>query len=627
MPLVELKTNLKNLKYSLDQPYGGSSGLPYIQTGIPKDPIVLRNPAVQGLRGDYLPIFRIGSTGNLDYPIRGGQIDFQLGDQTYTVSSQIDRIRIKKFFDDKPRGTAFIQKQTGLQLSNPKIETGNTLYGLGQTDPLPGLIENTRVYNRGINTLAQVAASGTGAHAIRHGLLPFNPFQKNYYAIVNQQNIESNSSNNRLVVLSELKMTSKTSKLEDIVTRKNVTNMNLVNNLGISLNRNLMFQYWGGPGSVYGVGTTTIKRAVDTTRLNSTISMTYDQLKKQTINKIIDGKYGQAETKIQDFREELRGLNGSYSSWGNTVDTRFYVSAGDYRDKMNYLSTFGFDNTTAPWQIDTQDPNKSTDDLIKFVFEAISNENNAVSTAIFFRAFLSAGITDNNAASLTTFKYMGRGEDFFTYQGFSRTISFSFKVLVGAEDELKPIYTKINALISQVYPDYSSKEKIMRAPIVRLTIGDYLYRVPGFLENVNITIDNNYPWELNLNNNKNKQQLPKVIDVNITFKPIMDELPQRTVYNGIGDTSGVALITNKFIDSTINKLNIKKEETPPPPTPVVETQNPEYTRRERRLIKRADKIYSKALPGQSPLKELEAWRKGGAKILNELNQIVSKLPD
>lgn len=608
MPLVELKTNLKNLKYSLDQPGGGSSGLPYIQTGIPKDPLVIRNPSVQGLRGDFLPIFRVGSTGNLDYPIRGGQIDFQLGDQTYTISSQIDRIRIKKFFDDKPRGEAFIQKQTGLQLSNPKIETGNTLYGLGQTDPLPGLIENTRVYNKGINTLAQVAASGTGAHAIRHGLMPFNPFQKNYYAIVNQQNIESNSSNNRLVVLNELKMSSKTAKLEEIVTRKNVTNMNLVNNLGISLNRNLMFQYWGGPGSVYGVGTTTIKRAVDTTRLKSATAMSYDQIKKQTINKIIDGKNGKAQTNIQDFRYQLPSFPTA-SLWqsNDIIDKRFYVASGLYSDKMNRLSLFSYDSTTPPWTIQ-QDSNQSSDDLIKFVFEAISNEATSQSTAIFFRAFLSAGITDNNSATLNAFKYMGRGEDFFTYQGFSRTVSFSFKVVVGSQSELKSIYSKVNALISQVYPDYSKSTNIMRAPIIKLTIGDYLHRVPGFLENVNITIDNNYPWEINLSKNTALQQLPKVLDINVTFKPIMDKLPERTISTGANESKGMALIgTDSFITTTgIGSRSTVA--TPPPNEPIPEREIPTLSKKERRKLKRGQKLIAEATGQEDIFGELNRTR-------------------
>ena len=35
MGLVDLKTDLKNLKFGSDRPGGGSSGQPYIQTAIP----------------------------------------------------------------------------------------------------------------------------------------------------------------------------------------------------------------------------------------------------------------------------------------------------------------------------------------------------------------------------------------------------------------------------------------------------------------------------------------------------------------------------------------------------------------------------------------------------------------
>ena len=160
MPLIDLQTNLTNLRFGNDRPGYGSSGLPYIQTRI---------PGVPNATGTFNPIFRIQSTGNLDFPIRGGDLNFNIGTQTYTLSSQIDKTRIKRFFEDAPRGTAFIQKQIGLQLSNPKIETGNTLYGLGQGAPLPGLLENTRVYNKGANTLAQVGVMGSGAHAVRPG--------------------------------------------------------------------------------------------------------------------------------------------------------------------------------------------------------------------------------------------------------------------------------------------------------------------------------------------------------------------------------------------------------------------------------------------------------------------------
>jgi hypothetical protein len=508
MPLIDLQTNLKNLRFGNDRPGYGSSGLPYIQTIMPDTP---------NATGTVQPIYRPGSTGGLDFPIRGGQLEFNLGTQSFTVSSRIDRSRIRKFFEDKPRGTAFIQKQVGLQLSNPKIETGNTLFGIPQGLPYPGLLENTRVYNLGANTLAQVGVSGTGFHANRAGLVPFNPFEKFYYSIVNAQNVNNQKASNRLYNLLGLKMTTG----DPFANPANVPDINLVNTLGISLNRNLIYQYLGGPNSVYGIGTTTIARAVDTTKLVSSFAMNYDQLLQQKSN------LNNPKPELQDFRKKINDAQGSVifpNTWTKeqSVDYKFFVNK---KDKLNLTYPFLFRNDQAPWEV-YQD---ETQDLVKFVFEAISNDAPTYSTAIFFRAFLTAGITDTNSAQLNAFKYIGRGENFYTYQGFDRTIGFSFRVAAQSREELRPLYNKLNTLLGQVYPDYSPNQGIMRAPVVRVTVGDYLYRVPGFLESINLTVDNNTPWEINLENDQSGEiaQLPQVIDVTVSFKPIMDILPKR----------------------------------------------------------------------------------------------------
>jgi hypothetical protein len=190
-------------------------------------------------------------------------------------------------------------------------------------------------------------------------------------------------------------------------------------------------------------------------------------------------------------------------------------------DKLNASIAEFFDNSKSPWDDATK--NK---DIIKFAFEAISNDNSSRSQALVFRAFLGS-ITDNHSAELNSFKYLGRGENFRTYQGFDRSISFSFKIFAQSGAELKPLYQKLNDLISQVYPDYSPITSIMRAPLVRLTIGDYVYRTPGFLESVNVTIDGQATWEINDVAAENRPQLPHVVEVSISFKPIMDILPRR----------------------------------------------------------------------------------------------------
>ena len=99
-----------------------------------------------------------------------------------------------------------------------------------------------------------------------------------------------------------------------------------------------------------------------------------------------------------------------------------------------------------------------------------------------------------------------------------------------SRQELRPMYQKLNQLISQVYPDYSTTYNLMRGSVVKLTIGDYLSRTPGFLENVNVTIDNgNTPWDIVLNEllESDVRQLPHMVTVQCSFKPIMDILPRR----------------------------------------------------------------------------------------------------
>ena len=579
MALIDLKTDLTSLKFGNDRPGYGSSGLPYVRTAIDVTSTGYQNATMffdkaVGILPQY-PMYRPGSTGPLDYPIRGGQINLQVGQQTFTVANRLDMVRISAFLRDPVRGPQFVEKQIGLQLTNPKMETAQAYTGVGQSQrffgqeiKLPSVLENTRVYNNGINTLAQVGVMGTGAHGVRHGLYPFASFQKNYYLTVNQQNIDGDIRGvvkNRLWNLANLKLTPVNQNPISLVTSFNNVDVNTVQGLGISLNRNLLFQYLGGPGSAYGIGTTTISRATDTARTTSRNAMVYDELRAQT---------GKGSTDIQDFslaRNKLRNnvtdqkiavlkqrrnrLGKKYyenkvaqkradkitetielleqskqpDNWNKqqTRDYRFFVSGkSNGKDLLNSALPFIFNNK--------DEPNAGTqeyDDMIKFVFEAVSNDNSDYSIAIPFRAYLTAGITDNNTANLSNFRYVGRGENFYTYQGFERSISFAFRIAAASKDELIPMYNRLNTLMSQVYPDYSTQTNIMRAPLVRVTIGDYINRVPGFLESVNVTIDNNYTWEIgNLPGEEGDAmpQLPHVVDVAVTFRPIMDILPERT---------------------------------------------------------------------------------------------------
>jgi hypothetical protein len=513
MPLVDLKTNLKSLKYGFDQIGGGNSGQPFIQF-----PIEDKDTPKSFLE------FYSSNRNSLDFPIRGGGLDYDINSSTFTKSSQIDKERIKKFLDSKPRGTSFIEKQVGLQLSNPKIQTGPALYAFGSFLSTVNITENTRLYNLGKNTLAQVGFSGTGIHANRHGIIALDSTAKHYSDIVGSEiNLTENESiaKNRLLILQQLKM----SKGNNLSTNSIISNINEVNKLGISLNKNVLFDYLGGPGSVYGIGKTTLRRYVDTrdaiTKVNTELSsgvLSYDQIANKNISTYNSGRYA-----TSFFIDPERKINVQYDTRENIY--QYNVGKNNKSDKIGLSDPVGIFSSDNPWT----DENVSTKDMIKFGFECINNDDTSQSTFLQFRAYLEGAITDNNQGSWNAFKYMGKGEDFYTYQGFSRTIGFSFKLVARSQEEMSVMHNKLNFLVSQVYPDYSPLTNMMRAPIVRLTIGDYLYRVPGILENVNITIDQTSPWEISALPEKYQftGELPQYIGISLSFKPIPDSLPKR----------------------------------------------------------------------------------------------------
>lgn len=551
MPLVNFKTNLTSLRYGMDRPGGGDSGQPYIQAPI-------EGPNTPDLFDRYYETNRT----SLDFPVRGGAIS-QLVGGTYAINSAtIDRARIEQFFKDAPRGKAFIEKQTGLQLSNPRTQVQNTLQFVGLNIG-NAYIPVTQTYNP-LNTLLQVQVQGTGAHFNRQGVIPtiYEAPQTTYEYIVRESNT---ADANRLTILQALKLTN-TGGFGLGTNNISSTGLELaaIERMGISTNRLELFNYQGGPGSVYGIGATIIKRATDTTTVSqvySKIALNYSQLAAQNTY-LASGNPLTAQ--VQDFRTWLINDQGDtdvafsdYAVYGQ--ETRLKVGnpgTNTFKrvkyndiipnaiDEVNKLNPFYYNAASVdPW---TQAKNDGgyPDDMIKFAFECMSNDNPGNATALIFRAFLDGNISDNHTGEFNSFKYLGRGETFRTYQGFDRTLSFGFKIYTQTRSEMRPLYRKLNHLISQIYPDYSAKYNIMRGNVVRLTIGDYLYRTPGFLENVNVTIDNtNTPWEIALNqyNDDDVRQLPHMVTVSCTFKPIMDLLPRRENQ----DNPFVALIANK----------------------------------------------------------------------------------
>ena len=175
-------------------------------------------------------------------------------------------------------------------------------------------------------------------------------------------------------------------------------------------------------------------------------------------------------------------------------------------------------------------------DLIKFRFEVITPDS---STMLYFRAFLDQ-FNDSYNGDWSKNNYLGRGEAFYTYGGFDRSISLGFKIAAATRHEMQPLYQKMVFLASSTAPTYSSN--FMRGTLVNLTVGDYVYNMPGFIEQVNYTWQTDYPWEIAMSRpegsgilaqDKDMQELPHVLDCSVNFKPIHQFTPQTGLYHYI----------------------------------------------------------------------------------------------
>ena len=132
-----------------------------------------------------------------------------------------------------------------------------------------------------------------------------------------------------------------------------------------------------------------------------------------------------------------------------------------------------------------------------------------------FRAFLDT-ISDAYTADWNPIKYLGRGENFYTYNGYTRQMSLGWTVAAQSKQELIPMYKKLNYLASSLTPDYSSIG-YMRGNLVQLTIGGYVYEQPGIITGLTYTLEADTTWEIAINTNggfdSDVKELPHIIRV------------------------------------------------------------------------------------------------------------------
>jgi hypothetical protein len=172
-----------------------------------------------------------------------------------------------------------------------------------------------------------------------------------------------------------------------------------------------------------------------------------------------------------------------------------------------------------------------TKDFIKFYFTGPKLQNGATDESddiMVFRAIIDT-FSDTHSPSWNPVTMIGRADPNYMYTGYSREISLSFTIYATSRDEMKPIYRKLNALASYTLPDYVGNKSIaMKAPWMRMTIGDLLVQQPVLINSLDYTfIDADTTWEINIEDDPTMMQAPHKISVSLSLHVITDTLPQK----------------------------------------------------------------------------------------------------
>ena len=212
---------------------------------------------------------------------------------------------------------------------------------------------------------------------------------------------------------------------------------------------------------------------------------------------------------LTDFRKKSRNDRG-FQDTGNEYDK--ITNSSDY--SKNTLDKIYYDSSSDR----TSNVFNSAKDLIDFeIF--IVNGTNQKEIKLKFKAYID-DFSDDYSANWATQTYMGRGEEFYRYNKFTRNIGLSFTAIADNKKNLQTMYAQLNTLASSLAPSYTS-QGYMSGNLHRLTVGNYIKKQYGILTGLSFKIPEDSPWEI-----ESGKQLSHYIEVSgFKFNVIHDFRP------------------------------------------------------------------------------------------------------
>lgn len=405
-----------------------------------------------------------------------------------------DTARISKFLVTG-EGISFLGKQAALQRANPE-----------------SLVSPRNRQWAPANLLAQIPSNLAGLHFRRDGLID-KDFESNFNYSPENGGLKYEQAFKDIIL----------TNTEDTY---DSTLKGLFTNLQLGQDPSIIKEYSGGANSFFGIGNTTIKKYSNVEKPNS------DE------NEFNPDSYKYTEKVRARFTNPNNVYPMSEYEIGDPgKNPGIAYRAGVLNNGIDALNAEDIINRT---NLTINNPSINDKDYINFRMALINTQNPLLDEVLLFRAFLES-VNDNYTGTWNPYEYNGRAEKFHVYSGFDRDISFNFKIAAQSKAELRPLWYKLNYLVGSTAPEYVNRR--MRGRYVRLTIGDWMYEIPGFFPSINLSWESRFPWELDETLNRHwpqksegietdnrgnilASQHPMVLNVQCQFKPIHDFTPE-----------------------------------------------------------------------------------------------------
>lgn len=510
------------------------------------------------------------------------------GELTTATRSVADVKRLGKFLTDVPKGPFWIGKQIGLQRMNPDVGNYFNKYALTSDtiNPVTNTavkidkdFDDTRTYNPlGLTLLAQAGGSGFGLHFLRHGKTPTlgnnTPYDEKYSTFAKKEDrlrrlVTSFSDPSEVSNYNKIISKYKGGPASFLGVGETIIKSGVSSQIDSTFGASVYYNSFGSPRQELN---SFIPLSIDTI-INidprNTPSPDQDAIGdkrdfRRYKNNVIAGAKNAPVLTNSDYQtlnmeDRIGVMRSRYSSNKyKKVDSSTFGATGSLSnywvkgpvDGVNsvslYKSAEPFGDVGANGVNDingnlvrSNGEISNIRDLIKFRIKIFDNDdiNSNMGTYMVFRAFINS-FNNSMSSKWSPYTYVGRGEEFYAYEGFNESYTVSFTIAALSRSEMKPLYQKLNYLKSSMAPDYSNGAK-MRGNIAELTVGDYVHYQPGVITDLNIAVPQEANWEIALDYLKGQtgaasdgidsdmHELPQLLNVDMTFLPIYKFLPRK----------------------------------------------------------------------------------------------------